>query len=190
MQCTQTIIIYSIISCTYSTSLSAAPFRKGGSANHLPPIQPIFFSSSSPCFSSRQPLISSLLCLLPATSNLRIRQPSTHTEKHFRCFAGSSVVLGDRCGCGWVDTYGRKDSEYIYPLSLSGFISKKNPTHRCPYVLIANPVHPGQTGGQHFLLKAAEFKPDNIAAPATVTACRFIFVYLYYFFNTKDRQSW
>lgn len=60
-----------------------------------------------------------------------------------------------------------------------------------PHVLIANPVHPGQTEGQHFLLRAAESKADNIAAPATVTACGFIFIFFYIIFlNTKDRESW
>lgn len=108
--------------------LSAAPFRKGGSANHLPPSSP-----SSPLSFSTKAI--NLLFALPAAchlKNLRIRHPSTHTEKHFRRSAGSSLVLRDGCGCGWVDTDGWRDGEYIHLPSLSSFISKNNTT-LCPH---------------------------------------------------------
>lgn len=165
---------------------SACPFscsplrgcRFEGPQPIISPIQPIFFSLLH--FTSSFTTAINLLFALPAACQFEPPPPSTfrHTQKHFWCFAGSSVVLGDGCGCGceWVDTYRWRDSEHIHSLSLSGSVSKKTSTHSVALmssflilsVLVTEKLNIFASACC-LLLSAAVSKPDNIAALTTVT---------------------
>lgn len=150
----------------------------GAQANHIPHPTHLLLSSSLHVlfhYSHKSPLCSPCCLAVRTSASFNL---STHTEKHFWCFAGSSVVLGDGCGsgCEWVDTYRWRDSEHIHSLSLSGSISKKTPTHSVALmssflilsVLVTEKLNIFSSACC-LLLSAAVSKPDNLAASTTVT---------------------
>lgn len=101
--------IHFAISSAYSTSLRLSQLLPSGKAVQpiiCPQIQPIFFSSL-------QPLIPSPLRPLPATSNLSISQPSTHTEKHFSALGWFRGTSRGRMRT-WMGGHVRMAGQWIY----------------------------------------------------------------------------